>query len=51
MLINNAVPLGEYRHNHVRLAYLVGTLLLFIVYVVVNQFAERGNNRKFIKKY
>jgi hypothetical protein len=46
MLVNNQLPLGEHRHNYVRLAFLVGTLLLFIGYITVNQLAERGNNRK-----
>ncbi len=49
MLINNPIPPGEYRHNYVRLAFLVGTLLLFIGHIVVNQLHERSNNRQFIK--
>jgi len=48
MLINNQLPAGEYRHNYVRLAFLVGTLLLFIGYVAVGQIFEHGNHRKFI---
>ncbi len=48
MLINNQLPAGEYRHNYVRLAFLVGTLLLFIGYVAVGQILEHGNHRKFI---
>jgi len=47
MLINNQIPSGEHRHNYVRLALLVGTLILFIGYIIVNQLSERGNNRKF----
>jgi len=47
MLINNQVPLGEHRHNYVRMSFLVGTLILFIGHVVVNQLFERGNNRVF----
>jgi hypothetical protein len=48
MLLNNPIPPGEYRHNYVRLAFLVGTLLLFIGHIVVNQLHERGNNRIFL---
>ena len=47
MLVNNQVPLGEYRHNYVRLVFIVGTLILFIGHIVVNQLSERGDNRKF----
>jgi hypothetical protein len=47
MLINNQIPSGEHRHNYVRLALLVGTLVLFIGYIIVNQLSERGHNRKF----
>jgi hypothetical protein len=48
MLVNNQLAAGEYRHNYIRLAFLVGTLLLFIGYVTVFQIFDRGNNRKFI---
>jgi len=48
MLINKQLPAGEYRHNYVRLIFLVGTLVLFIGYVAVGQLFERGNHRKFI---
>lgn len=46
MLINNQVPPGEYRHNYVRLIFLVGTVLLFAGYIVIDQFYERGYNSK-----
>ena len=49
MLINNQPPAGEYRHNYVRLAFLVGTLLLFAGYVAVYQLYERGYDCKFIE--
>lgn len=48
MLLNNPVLAGEYRHNYIRLAFLIGTLVIFVGYIAVNQLAERGNNRKFI---
>jgi hypothetical protein len=50
MLINNQSPGGEFRHNYVRLAFLVGTLLLFVGYVAVGQIFERGNNGRFYQK-
>ena len=46
MLIHNQPPSGEYRHNYIRLAFLVGTLLLFIGYIAVGQIYERGEYRK-----
>lgn len=46
MLINNQPPAGEYRHNYIRLAFLVGSLLLFIGYIAVGQIYERGEYRK-----
>ncbi len=49
MLINNQLPAGEYRHNYIRLAFLVGTLLLFIGYIAVYQFFDRDNNRRLIE--
>jgi hypothetical protein len=48
MLINKQLPAGEYRHNYVRLIFLVGTLVLFIGYVAVGQLFEHGKHRKFI---
>jgi hypothetical protein len=50
MLINNPIPAGEYRHNYIRLGLLIGTLVLFIGHVIINQLAERGDNRKLINK-
>ena len=44
MLIQNTIPAGEYRHNYVRLIFLVGTLILFVGHIVVHQLSERGNN-------
>jgi len=44
MLVNNPISAGEYRHNYVRLAFLVGTLVLFIGHVAVHQLFERGSN-------
>jgi len=44
MLITNQPPVGEHRHNYVRLAFLVGTLLLFAGYVTVCEVYERGYN-------
>jgi hypothetical protein len=49
MLINNPIPSGEYRHNYVRLIFLVGTVLLFIGYNIVDQLSEDGNNSRFLK--
>jgi hypothetical protein len=48
MLINNQLPTGEYRHNYVRLVFLLGTLLLFIGYVAASQVLDHGNHRRFI---
>ena len=48
MLVNNQPPGGEFRHNYVRLTFLVGTLLLFVGYVAVGQIFERGNNGRSI---
>ncbi|CAF0975865.1 unnamed protein product [Rotaria sordida] len=48
MLINKQLPAGEYRHNYVRLALLVGTFLLFIGYIAVNELYEYGNNHIFL---
>lgn len=47
MLIQKQIPSGEYRHNYVRLILLVGTLILFIGHIVVQQLAERGENCKY----
>ncbi|CAF0768155.1 unnamed protein product [Adineta steineri] len=44
MLINNQLAAGEYRHNYIRLAFILGTLLLFIGYIAVCQLFERGNH-------
>ena len=49
MLTANQLPAGEYRHNYIRLTFLIGTLLLFIGYVAVYQLFERGNNRKYLR--
>ena len=49
MLINNQPPAGEYRHNYLRLAFLVGTLLLFAGYVAVCELYERNYNCKFME--
>lgn len=46
MLINNQIPLSDYRHNYIRLALLVGTVVLYIGHVVVNQLSARGHNCK-----
>lgn len=46
MLVNPPILPSEYRHNYVRLGLLVGTLILFFGYVVINQLAERGHNRR-----
>ena len=46
MLINNQVPVGGHRHNYVRLAFVIGALILFVGYVVVHQVHERGNSRE-----
>lgn len=50
MLINNQPPAGVYQHNYVRLAFLVGALLLFIGYVAVVQIYEDGRYRKLERK-
>jgi hypothetical protein len=47
MLINKNLPAIEFRHNYIRLIFLVGTFLLFIGYVAVAQLFERGNSRRF----
>ncbi|CAF1330842.1 unnamed protein product [Rotaria sordida] len=47
MLVNNQVPSGEYRHNYIRLISLIGTVLLFLGYIVVDQLFEQGANRVF----
>lgn len=44
MLTNPPIAPGEYRHNYVRLAFVLGTFFLFIGYVAVHQVFERGNN-------
>jgi len=46
MLLNPPISSNEYRHNYVRLSFIIDTLILFFGYAVVNQLAERGNNRK-----
>ncbi|CAF3017539.1 unnamed protein product [Rotaria socialis] len=43
MLTNNQPPAGGPRHNYIRLGFLVGTLLLFIVHILVNEFFGNGN--------
>ncbi|CAF3086619.1 unnamed protein product [Rotaria sp. Silwood2] len=43
MLVNKQLLAGEYRHNYIRLAFLVGTLLLFIGHMVVNELFDHGN--------
>lgn len=48
MLINNQLPTGEYRHNYIRLAFLLGTLLLFIGYVAVGQLFEGRHDGKYL---
>ena len=45
MLVNNQLPGDVYRHNYVRIAFMVGALLLFIGHVGVYEFYERGNTR------
>jgi hypothetical protein len=47
MLINNQPPGGEYRHNYVRLVFMLGTLLLFIGYIAASQILELGSNGRF----
>lgn len=44
MLVTPPLPANGYRHNYVRLVFLLGTLLLFIGYIAVNQLYERGNS-------
>lgn len=44
MLLNNQPPSGEYRHNYIRLGFLVGTLVLFVGYIIIDQLFEQGNN-------
>ncbi|CAF0878788.1 unnamed protein product [Didymodactylos carnosus] len=46
MLVNNPVVV-DYRHNYVRLAFIIGTLTLFIGHVAVNQMFEEGHNTLF----
>ena len=46
MLVNNQLAAGEYRHNYIRLAFVLGAVLLFIGYVAVYQLFERGSNCK-----
>ena len=46
MLPNNASPAGEYRHNYLRLVFLIGAVLLFVGHATVNQLSDRGNNCK-----
>jgi hypothetical protein len=46
MLVNTPIPSGEYRHNYIRLAFLLGTLLLFVGHVAVSQLFERGSSGK-----
>lgn len=46
MLVNPPLAAGEYRHNYIRLGFLVGTLLLFTGYVAVGQLFERGTTRR-----
>ncbi|CAF1362214.1 unnamed protein product [Rotaria sp. Silwood1] len=45
MLVNKQPATGEYRHNYVRLALLVGTLLLFIGHMAVNELYDYGNKQ------
>ncbi|UJR22934.1 hypothetical protein I4U23_025961 [Adineta vaga] len=44
MLINNQLAPGEYRHNYIRLAFVIGAVLLFTGYVAVYQIFERGSS-------
>ncbi|CAF1288087.1 unnamed protein product [Adineta ricciae] len=44
MLVNNQLAAGEYRHNYIRLAFVLGAVLLFIGYIAVYQLFERGSN-------
>jgi hypothetical protein len=46
MLINKQIPEDEYRHNYIRLAFVIGTLALFNVHIIVNQLSERGSTCK-----
>ncbi|CAF5100127.1 unnamed protein product, partial [Rotaria sp. Silwood1] len=50
MLVNNQVPSGGYRHNYIRLASLIGTVLLFVGYIIVDQLFEQSNNSVFPNK-
>ena len=50
MLLQKQIPSGEYRHNYVRLILVVGTLILFIGHIVVQQLAERGDNCKYRRR-
>ncbi|CAF4065753.1 unnamed protein product [Rotaria magnacalcarata] len=43
MLLNKQVPPGEYRHNVVRLIFLIGTVIFFIGFIIVDQVFEQGN--------
>ncbi|CAF3327708.1 unnamed protein product [Rotaria socialis] len=43
MLLNNQVPSGEYRHNFVRLIFLIGSVIFFIGFIFVDQLFEQGN--------
>lgn len=45
MLVNNQLPGDVYRHNYLRIAFMVGALILFIGHVGVYEFYERGNTR------
>lgn len=47
MLVNPPILPNDYRHNYIRLTFLIGTLILFFAYTVVNQLAEHGNNQLF----
>ena len=49
MLVTPPLPANGYRHNYVRLVFVLGTLLLFIGYIAVNQLYERGNSCRFIR--
>ena len=51
MLPENASPTGEYRHDYLRLVFLIGAVLLFAGHATVNQLSDRGNNRKIFRAF
>ena len=46
MLVNNPIPAAGYRHNYVRLGFLIGTILLFIAHITLQQVYERKHHRQ-----